>query len=244
MNKLSSLVGLRCRRFLLKAAPALLVSAAVLALAVHGAHSEPPASPFVSVKATGCGGRSLSVGFAVTPELLVTTAHPVAGRQWIVVTDSEGHLLNGFVVGVDPVRDIAAIRVPGLSAVPATLAAQDVPPPAPASSRGVVAAVRPDGFLLEKPYEVLRLVRAHVDDIYFTSRSPRQALNLKFAGTEGDSGAAVVNESGKVVGMLFAMSQDRMGTGYATRSVEILDFLDEDDLLAEEDLLPLQTDCP
>ena len=217
-----------------------MAAAAVLATAISAAlGAQQPSLPtsYAAVEATGCGGTDVASSFAVDDDLLISTAHSLAGKQKIAVTTADGLQRNGFVVGFDAERDIAAVRVPSLAASPLRLAEGDPSEASVSGSTGVVMSVRPDGFLLEKPYEVLRRVRAEVDDLYFTGKSYRRALQLKFSGAPGDSGAAVLSDNEEVVGMVFATSQDRLGTGYALRSVEIAEFLDG---LGR---LPLMSDC-
>lgn len=218
----------------------LLAAAAVLAAAASaalGAHQPQLQASYAAVEATGCGGTDVASSFAVDDDLLISTAHSLAGKQKIVVTAANGLQRNGYVVGFDAERDIAAVRVPSLAASPVRLAEGDLSEASASGSAGVVVSVRPDGFLLEKPYEVLRRVRAEVDNLYFTGKSYRRALQLKFSGAPGDSGAAVLGKNEEVVGMVFATSQDRLGTGYAIRSVEIAEFLDG---LGRR---PLRSDC-
>ena len=86
-------------------------------------HESRAVGPFVTVTATGCGGRSLASGFAVGDDLVVTAAHPVAGRRRVAVTDDTGRTRHGFVVALDAALDVAALRVPGLGATPVSLAA-------------------------------------------------------------------------------------------------------------------------
>ena len=212
---------------------------AAVALSVLGVQqwSPPRGASYAAVEATGCGGTDVASSFAVYDDLLISTAHPLAGKHRIAAVTPDGIRRNGFVVGFDAERDIAAVRVPNLAASPLRLAEGDPPGSSAPRSTGVVVSVRTDGFPLEKPYEVLRRVRAEVDDLYFTGKSYRRALQLKFAGTPGDSGAAVLGEDGRVIGMVFAASQDSLGTGYAIRSVEIAEFLDD------IGRWPLRSDC-
>ena len=180
----------------------------------------------------------MASGFAVADDLVVTAAHPVAGRRQVAVTDSAGRNRNGFVVALDPLLDVAAVRVPGLAAAPVVLGGGDAVSLAPPGSVGVVAAVPEDGELLAKPARVTRRIRAHIDDIYLAGRVSRRALELSFDGAYGDSGAAVLNSDGTVVGMVFATSRHRQDVGYAVRSVEVRSLLSQ---LAE---LPQRTACP
>ena len=210
-----------------------------LGLALWGALREAqPVGSFVTVTATGCGGRSFASGFAVADDLVLTAAHPVAGRRQLAVTDSGGRSRNGFVVALDPALDVAAVRVPGLGADPVVLAAGDAAALAPAGGSGVVASMAEGGELRSKPVEVMRRVRANIEDVYLTARVSRRALELSFDGGYGDSGAAVLNSDGLVVGMVFATSRSREDVGYAVRTVEITGVLSE---VAE---LPRRTACP
>lgn len=218
-----------------------MVAAAGLALGLMlwGALREAtPVGSFVTVTAVGCSGRAHASGFAVADDLVVTAAHPVAGRRRVAVTDTAGRSRNGFVVALDPALDVAAVRVPGLGADPVSLAAGDDAALAPAGGRGVVAAMSDAGVLTRKPVEVIRRVRTNIEDVYRTVRVSRRGLELSFDGGYGDSGAAVLNGDGTVVGMVFATSRFREEVGYAVRSVEVRSLLSQ---VAE---LPQRTACP
>ena len=229
--------GLRGRSAVVRWVQAAVVGLAV-GLALWGAlHEAAPVGPFVTVSAVGCGGTSFASGFAVADDLVVTAAHPVAGRRRVAVTDVAGRTRQGFVVALDPALDVAAVRVPGLGADPVTLAAGDDAALAPPGGTGVVASMSEGGELLAKPFEVTRRVRANIDDIYLARRVVRRALELTFGSTYGDSGAAVLNGDDVVVGMVFATSRSRTEVGYAIRSVEITE------VLAEVAELPRRTSC-
>ena len=197
-----------------------------------------PVGPFVTVTAVGCSGRAHASGFATSDDLVVTAAHPLAGRRQVSVTDTAGRSRDGFVVALDPALDVAAVRVPGLGVDPVPLAAGDDAALAPAGGRGVVAAMSDAGVLTPKPVEVIRRVRTNIEDVYRTERVSRRGLELRFDGAYGDSGAAVLNADGTVVGMVFATSRLRENVGYAVRAVEVRSLLSQ---VAE---LPLRTACP
>ena len=210
-----------------------------LGLMLWGALRETtPVGPFVTVAAVGCSGRAHASGFAVADDLVVTAAHPVAGRRRVAVTDTAGRSRNGFVVALDPALDIAAVRVPGLGAEPVTLAAGDDASLAPPGGSGIVAAMAGVGELTRKPVELTRRVRVNIEDVYRTERVSRRGLELSFDGGYGDSGAAVLNGDGTVVGMVFATSRSRQDVGYAVRAVEVRGLLSQ---VAE---LPQRTACP
>ncbi len=181
---------------------------------------------------------SLASGFAVVDDLVVTAAHPVAGRRRVTVTDSAGRSRNGFVVALDSALDLAAVRVPGLGADPVQLAAGDSVALAPAGSGGIVAAMAAGGQFNPKPVEFVRRIRVNIQDVYRTARVSRRGLELSFEGRYGDSGAAVLNGDGIVVGVVFATSRFRPNVGYAVRASEV------GVLLAQVAELPLRSPCP
>ena len=193
-----------------------------LALTLWGLlRAAPAVGPFVALRAVGCGGTAWASGFTVADDLVVTAAHPVAGRTRIAVTDSVGRSHYGFVVALDAVLDVAAVRVPGLSAEPVEVVGADDAAVAPPGAPVTVAAADVDGQVISKPGTIERRVRANIDDIYRSARVSRRALELSFDGGYGDSGAAVLNSDGAVVGMVFATSRSRPNAGYAIRAVEI-----------------------
>ena len=208
-----------------------------MALTLWGVLRPTPAvGPFVSLAATGCGGTAAASGFAVADDLVVTAAHPVAGRSRVSVTDVAGRIRNGFVVALDAALDVAAVRVPGLGAEEAVLVPGDGP--VPSSGAGFVASMSAGGQLEPKPVQVIRHVRANIEDIYGTNRVSRRALELRFDGALGDSGAAVLNDDGQVVAMVFATSRFRDGVGYAVRAIEI------HEVMSQIFELPQRTACP
>ncbi len=67
--------------------------------------------------APSCAKSAKGSGFAYAPDRVLTTAHMVAGTEGpITVTTSDGRRHEGDVVIFDPRRDVAVLRVPGLSA--------------------------------------------------------------------------------------------------------------------------------
>jgi S1-C subfamily serine protease len=71
------------------------------------------------------------------------------------------------------------------------------------------------------PAQVLRRATVDAGDIYDRPSTPRQILVLGADLEPGDSGAALVNSAGKVVGVAFAVSNLRRGTAFAVASEEL-----------------------
>lgn len=183
----------------------------------------------VKVEGVACRRIQEGSGFVVGEGLVVTNAHVVAGEPETLVQRSDGSQVRATVVAFDPNRDLAVLRAPDL-ARPAL--------PRGEAEEGDVGAVfgHPGGGALRAaPFEVGREVRATGTDIYDQNRIERQVLVLSAALQPGDSGGALIDPDGAVVGVAFAIAPDRPGVAYA------LDMAELDALLAGDLSQPVDT---
>ena len=177
----------------------------------------------MNIEARGCGGIHEGSGFVVEAELVATNAHVVAGSESLeVVLDDGGSRLAAELVAIDTGTDLALLRVPGLSRRPLPLGtAED----------GSEAAVfgHPGGQdeLRIAPAVVADSQVALGRDIYDRNVASREILILAAEVRQGDSGSAVVDPSGQVVGVLFAVAPDRPATAYALDVGELRRLLDD-----------------
>jgi S1-C subfamily serine protease len=205
----------------LRAAPEVGPPPASLGLPVEVVDRVTPST--MNIEARGCGGIYEGSGFVVEAELVATNAHVVAGSESLeVVLDGGGSRLAAELVAIDTGSDLALLRVPGLSRRPLPLGtAED----------GTEAAVfgHPGG------QDELRIAPAVVADhqvalgrdIYNRDPASREVLILAAEVRQGDSGSAVVDPSGQVVGVLFAVAPDRPATAYALDVGELRRLLDD-----------------
>ena len=115
----------------------------------------------------------------------------------------------------DPNADVAILSVPELRAPPLSMASPGV---------GLVGAVfgHPRGGPLSViPARIAQDIVAVGTDIYRTSSSRRHVLVLATSLQPGDSGGALVDSAGGVVGMAFATDPGQAHTGYALTSNEV-----------------------
>ena len=170
----------------------------------------------VRVSGLACGRRLQGSGFSPAPDTIVTNAHVVAGTTRTEVLRPDGRTLPATVTTFDPVRDLAVLTVPGLGQPSLGLGSAVV---------GETDAVfgHPHGRapVEVSPARVLRRVTADVGDIYDRPSTPRQILVLNSDLDPGDSGAALVNSAGQVVGVAFAVSNLRRSTAFAVASEEL-----------------------
>jgi S1-C subfamily serine protease len=154
-------------------------------------------------------------GWIGGPGLVVTNAHVVAGEHTTTVEDESGRTQPAVVIAFDPVRDVAVLNVP-------TLAAPQLP--IVDGSVGDVGAVygHPGGAALQAaPARVGNEILAIGTDIYRTSQSRRHVYVLASRLAPGDSGGALVDTNGDVIGMAFAIDPGRNATAYALTDKEI-----------------------
>ncbi|MGQ0616741.1 MAG: MarP family serine protease [Acidimicrobiia bacterium] len=173
----------------------------------------------VKVEAAACGDRLQDgSGSVVAPGTVITNAHVVSGSTEVVVeTYPDLARLAAQVVAFDPARDVAVLAVPGLSREP--LALDDG-----AFTTGGVGAVfgHPRGGPLTlSPFEVGRETTATGRDIYDDNAIRRRVFFLASDLEPGDSGGALIDGRGVVVGMAFAIAPDQPDVAYALTVEEI-----------------------
>jgi S1-C subfamily serine protease len=176
----------------------------------------------VNVESEGCGGLHEGSGFVVAKGVVVTNAHVVAGGERIRVRKSGGRLIAARLVTFDDDRDLAVLSVPGLDAAPLPLGQ-----PAEGMEGAVLGYPGGQDTVRVAPAVVRRVQPAIGRDIYGQDKTERQVLFLASALRPGDSGSALIDTSGRVVGVAFAIAPDRPGTSYALDRSELTAVLAE-----------------
>ena len=169
----------------------------------------------VKVEGVACDRLQDGSGFVVGDDLVVTNAHVVAGEDSTEVERSDGTRVSADVVAFDPERDLAVLSAPGLDRPALSLGDAD---------EGDVGGVygHPGGGPLEiSPYEIAQEVQARGSDIYDRNATEREVFLLATDLAPGDSGSALVDADGEVVGVAFAIAPDRDNVGYALTDAEL-----------------------
>lgn len=173
------------------------------------------------VAGTACLSPILATAVVVDDGRMLTTAHAVAGADDdLRVVALDGTEFGVRVIGFDPQLDLALLEVDGLSA-------PIVPTGQPGvGGTGTIVAVSGDLEIRRIDYVVEQVVTARSGDIYDEGEVLRTALDLEAIVEPGDSGAPLVDESGSMVGMLFARSSDADDGAWALHIDEIESFLE------------------
>ena len=177
----------------------------------------------VKVEAPACSRIQDGSGAVIGDGLVVTNAHVVAGSKHpTVLTFPDGDSLDATVVAFDPNRDVAILRVPDLHrpALPLGDGSFDI------GAVGAVFGHPRGGPLTLSPFEVGDKIDARGFDIYDANRTTRRIFILSSHLEPGDSGGALVDPSGVVEGVAFAIAPDKPNVGYALTLDEIRPVLD------------------
>ncbi|MGI9033699.1 MAG: trypsin-like peptidase domain-containing protein [Acidimicrobiales bacterium] len=175
----------------------------------------------VRVSGPACGYTVSGSGFSAAPDTIVTNAHVVAGMTRPQVLRPDGRSLNATVVVFDPNRDLAVLSVPGLGEPALAVGSATVGGPG-----AIFGHPQGQAPVDVSPAQVTREVSAQVDNIYGQPVT-RQILVLAARVEPGDSGAALVDQTGSVVGVTFAVSTARPLTAFAVDSQELAPVLSE-----------------
>jgi S1-C subfamily serine protease len=178
------------------------------------------AASVVKVEGIACDRVQDGTGFVAARDLVVTNAHVVAGEEHTSVETPDGRRLDTELVAFDPNRDLAVLRVPGLGMPVLTRADGGI------DQRGSIFGHPGGGPLRESPMRIAEEILADGTDITRTSSTQRQVFVLAAVAAPGDSGAPVVDDTGRVLGVLFALDLSRPTTAYALADDELAAVLD------------------
>lgn len=194
------------------------VAAAVAVATAVAAEDDRLLAPpgIVGVAVSGqAGAADTATGFLASRRRVVTVAHVLDSRGTVSVRGAGGSRQTARVARVDRRADLALLVVEG-----------DVRAlHAPRTSRTQLLTMV-GGRLRTTETEVRRRISARVGDSAGAAIHTRSALELAAHVGAGDSGAPVVGADGRVLGVLFARSQRRPRTAYATDVAPVARLLD------------------
>ena len=172
-------------------------------------------SATVKIVGYGCGGIVFGSGFPVSPGLVLTNAHVVAGTQGTTIRTPQGRSLNARVVLFDPNRDVAILSVPRLGIAPLGTAAAE------RGTSGAAIGYPGGGHEIAVPAVVDGEVQAEGRDIYGQNLVVRHIWITEAQVEPGNSGGPLVDQAGNVLGVIFAKSTRQSGQAYALTDAEV-----------------------
>ena len=180
------------------------------------------AASTVRVSGIACGRLSEGSGFAVAEDLFVTNAHVVLGLAQPQLDTVDGRVLNGTVVAFDGALDLALVRVENAAIAPLPLADE-----APDGTVGAVFGWERDPRVEPTPFRVDRPVSVDIDEVAGDRKVRRPSWLLAADIEPGDSGAAVIDNNGEVIGVNYSRSANNTRVGYAVRAEMLQGLIDE-----------------
>ncbi len=176
----------------------------------------------VRVETSACGHASSTTGtgFVLDDGRVITAAHTVAGAGSLLVYGVGEPARTAEIVAFDRVSDLAVLEMASPASVRGSLRLG----PRPAAGSAVrLALIGPDEPQLVET-TVLRRVRVRIDGVRTTDLVERPGLELAERVDLGDSGAAVMDSDGMLVGVVFGRSTGGVDRTFAS-GVDGLDAL-------------------
>ena len=164
----------------------------------------------ISGVAEHCGQSQTGTGFAISPTRVVTNAHVIAGVAEPSVEMASGEVVTGRTVYFDPAEDLAVLAVDPLD-VPAL----EIGEPADAGATGYVMGFPAGGPFVAGPAIVQARDVSRINDIYGGSPSELEIYQLNADVRQGNSGGPLVDEQGRVIGVVFARAVEGSAVGFA-----------------------------
>ena len=150
-------------------------------------------------------------GFIVSTDgHVITNAHVVEGANMVSVTLKDGRTLEGKVVGIDPVTDVAAVKIEanGLPTVTLGKSKQLVP------GEWAIAIGNPLGLDNTVTAGIVSAIGRSSTQVGIPDRRV-QFIQTDAAINPGNSGGPLLNDRGEVIGINTAIRADAQGLGFA-----------------------------
>ncbi len=178
--------------------------------------SDQPSVLKITGIAPSCSRRIEGSGFVFAPERVMTNAHVVAGVSKPRV-EVDGQQRDATVVLFNPQRDIAVLRVPGLT----RRALRFSPRVANTGDDAIIVGYPQDGPFFVGPARIRDRINVRGPDIYNERVVTRQAYTLAGSVRSGNSGGPLLAPDGTVYGVIFAAAVDQPDTGFALTADEV-----------------------
>ena len=155
--------------------------------------------------------RGLGSGFIVSDDgRIITNAHVVDGADTVTVTLKDGRILDGRVLGSDPVTDIAVIKVDERNLPTVTLGNSDQLQPGEWS----IAIGNPLGLDNTVTVGIVSAVGRSSNQVGVPDKRV-EFIQTDTAINPGNSGGPLLNQEGEVIGVNTAIISGAQGLGFS-----------------------------
>lgn len=190
------------------------------------------ADSVVRIIGFGCGAPTLGSGFAVAPDIVVTSGHLVTGRdsETLAVSLVDGSEFLATLVAFDLDLDLAVLKISEPVLRPVNLYTE-----APLVE-GVAIGIRShagEPVMNEVEFVVDAPVLINWDGVFRDTESQFRGLRLDAEIRRGDSGSGLFINDSDVIGLIHSKNRNGIPRGYAVASSEIADFIADVDLDGE-----------
>jgi S1-C subfamily serine protease len=158
--------------------------------------------------------RGTGSGFIISADgRLITNAHVVDGSNLVKVTLKDGQIYDGKVLGIDPVTDVAVLKIEAIDLPTVTFGKADNLTP----GEWAIAIGNPLGLDNTVTVGIVSAIDRSSSQVGVPDK------RLKFIQTDaainpGNSGGPLLNASGEVIGINTAIRADAQGLGFAIPS--------------------------
>lgn len=177
--------------------------------------------PVVRVSGIACSQPTAGIGYLIDAGRILTSGHVVDAVSEVEVLFDNAETAVATVIHIDRMLDLAIVDIDG---TPSTFESADGPVEFGDSSAGDTGSIRlltDEGKRVDVPYEVLRRIRASTLDVGRENEVTRRSVQLEAVVERGDSGAPLIDDEGRLVGVVWATSVSQEATAYAVRGDEI-----------------------
>ncbi len=155
--------------------------------------------------------RGTGSGFILSADgKLLTNAHVVEGADTVSVTLKDGRTFTGEVIGVDPVTDVAVIKIEATDLPVAPLGSTENLSP----GEWAIAIGNPLGLDNTVTAGIISALDRSSTQVGIADKRV-QFIQTDAAINPGNSGGPLLNASGEVIGMNTAIRADAQGLGFA-----------------------------
>jgi len=157
--------------------------------------------------------RGAGSGFVLSSDgTIVTNAHVVEGADKVTVTLNDGRKVAGKVLGVDPLTDVAVVKVTSDTPLPTVnLGDSDKLRP----GEWVIALGNPLGLDHTVTAGIISALNRQSSDVGVRGDKRIDFIQTDAAINPGNSGGPLINIYGQVIGVNTAIRADGQGIGFA-----------------------------